>query len=86
MIAAGARRAACRHHVERGEDSLAERLYRKTIFVLDTELRRWYKGDGCLKKRSWEEDGPTRPRQPLATKAGRSRGPGLRVAAQLQGG
>ena len=35
MIAAGVRRAACRHHVERGkrgEDSPAERCYRELIF------------------------------------------------------
>ena len=24
--------------------------YRKSIFLLDAELRRWYKGDSCLKK------------------------------------
>ena len=33
---------------KRGEDSLAERCYRKAIFLLDAGLRRWYKGDGCL--------------------------------------
>ena len=48
-IAAGVRRAACRHHVERGEHSLAEGCYRKLILLLDGAGRGWYDGDSCLK-------------------------------------
>ena len=47
-IGAGVRRAACRHHVERGEHSLAEWRNRKSIILLDAGVRRWYRGDSCL--------------------------------------
>ena len=61
-IAAGVRRAACRHHVERGEDSLAERRYRKLIFftgrgVAGVVEGRWLFDIGVGKKAA-ATDGP----------------------------